>query len=330
MYEHNAFTTLRDITTGYILSRCLHVVAELGVADVLDETPRTAAELAPLVNAHPDSLARVLALLAAHGIFEMQGDHFCHSPASRLLISDHPESVRTFALGFGDTLHWKIYERLDYTIRTGKPALKQLAPEGQWARLAANPEESEQFDRAMAQKAQSQAPAVLAAYDFSHFGVVADIGGGLGHMVRAIVESIPTVQGIVFDLPHVIRHADRGSSGRLLLQAGDFFADALPASDAYLLMEIIHDWGDEEALAILKAVRRAAPSHARLLIIDVLIPNDPGPDWSKVVDIHMMVMLGGRKRSVEQYATLLDAAGFTLQRVIETDADVTILEAVPT
>ena len=127
MYESSAFGTLRHITTGYILSRCLHVVADLGVADVLDETPRTATELAALVGAHPSSLERVLALLATHGVFAMQGERFCHSPASRLLISDHPHTVRSFIRGFGAPLDWQTYALLDYTVRTGKPALEQVA-----------------------------------------------------------------------------------------------------------------------------------------------------------------------------------------------------------
>jgi hypothetical protein len=147
--------------------------------------------------------------------------------------------------------------------------------------------------------------------------------------VRAIVESTPGVRGILFDLPHVIEQADPGVSGRLVLQAGDFLSDALPACDAYLLMEVIHDWDDAQATAILRAVRNAAPPHARLLLIETLIPPLPAPDWPWVVDVHMMTMLGGIQRTVGQYETLLNAGGFALQRVIDTGADISILEAVP-
>jgi hypothetical protein len=329
MYEYNAFATLRQITSGYILSRCLHVVADFGVADVLDETPRTAAELAALVDAHPGNLGRVMALLATHGVFAMQGDRFCHSPASRLLISDHPHTVRAFVRGFGSPLDWQTYALLDYTVRTGKPALEKVAPEGQWAYRAGNAEENALFNAAMAEKARAQIAGILAVYDFSALDTVADLGGGLGHLVRAIVESTPGVQGILFDLPHVIEQADPGPSGRLMLQAGDFFADALPACDAYLLMEVIHDWDDPQATAILQAVRKAAPPRARLLLIETLLPDQPAPDWPWVVDVHMMTMLGGIQRTVGQYEILLNAGGFALQRVIDTGADISILEAVP-
>ncbi len=330
MYTSDAFATLRQIATGHILSRCLHVVTELGVADVLDETPRTASELAALVDAHPLSLKRTLTLLTAHGVFAVQGEHFCHSPASRLLISDYPHTVRSFVRGFGMPLDWQTYGLLDYTVRTGRPALEKVAPAGKWAHHAGSGEENDLFNAAMAEKARAQVAGILAVYDFSPFQTVVDLGGGLGHLVRAIVESTPGVHGILFDLPHVIEQAEPQRPARLTLQAGDFFADALPACDAYLLMEVIHDWDDAEAAAILQAVRRAAPPHARLLLIETLLPPQPAPeDWPWVLDVHMMTMLGGIQRTRSQYEALLNAAGFALQREIDTGAGIAILEAVP-
>jgi hypothetical protein len=328
MHEPNAVATLQQITGGYILSRCLHILADLGVADVLDETPRTAAELAALVDVHPGSLGRVMSLLSAHGVFAVQGDRFGHSPASRLLISDHPQSMRTLVQLFGGPMSWEAYGLLDHTVRTGQPALEKVVPEGMWAYRAAHPEESEIFDAAMAAKARAHVTGILAAYDFSSFGVVGDIGGGLGHLVQAIIAATPDTQGILFDLPHVVEKAKRVPLGRLSLQAGDFFASELPSCDAYLLMEIIHDWDDQQAIAILKAVRRAAPPQAKLLLIEQIVPDDPGPNWSKVLDIHMMTMLGGSQRTRRQYEALLDQTGFALQREIDTGAGISMLEAV--
>ena len=129
MVETNPFATLQQITSGYILSRCLHVVADLGVADALDETPRTATELASLVDAHPDALRRMMSLLSAHGVFEAQGDRFSHSPASRLLLKDHPQSMRPFVQVFGIPLQWQTYGALEHTLRTGKPATEAVIPE---------------------------------------------------------------------------------------------------------------------------------------------------------------------------------------------------------
>ena len=329
MTDTNPLATLQQITGGYILSRCLHVIADLGVADVLDEAPRSAAELAALVAAHPDNLERVMTLLSAHGVFEVQGERFCHSPASRLLCSEHPQSLRAFVQMFGLPILWEAYGVLDYSLRTGQPAMEKVSPAGWWGHFAEHPQQSDIFNAAMANKSQAQVAGVIASYDFSDFGVVGDIGGGLGHLLQAVIASTRTTQGVLFELPHVIEKANGVSSERLRLQAGDFFSDALPVCDAYVLMEIIHDWSDKEATAILEAVQRVAPPEAKLLLIETIIPNAPGPDWSKVLDIVMMALLGGLQRTRQQYEALLNKTGFVFQREIDTGAGISIIEAVP-
>ena len=323
--ESNPFDRLQQMAAGYCLPRCLHVVADLGVADALDETPRTAADLGASVGAHPDALGRVLRLLAAHGVFEMQGDMFRHSPASRLLRTDHPQSMRAFAQMNGLPVFWATYEALEHSVRTGLPAASKVFPEGFWAYFAQHPEEGRVFNAAMAARAQGVVAGILASYDFSRFERIGDIGGGSGHLLRAIIDASPNTEGVLFDLPHVIEGADVASE-RLTLQGGDFFRDTLPSCDAYLLMEIIHDWADEESVAILQAVQRAAPSHAKVLLIERLVPDDPGPDWSKMLDIHMLALFGGRQRTRQEYEALLTKSGFVLLRDIDTRAGISILE----
>ena len=181
----------------------------------------------------------------------------------------------------------------------------------------------------MVAKAHGQVAAIVAAYDFTGIGTLADIGGGSGHLLRAVLDAVPDATGVVFDLPPVVADAAPIASARLTLQGGDFFRDALPVCDAYVLMEMIHDWPDAESLAILQAVRRAAPPHAKLLLIEQLIADDAGPDWAKVLDIHMLVLHGGRQRTRQEYQTLLEQAGFRLARQIDTGAGIAILEAVP-
>jgi hypothetical protein len=329
MEQSTPFATLQLIARGYSLSRCLHVIADLGVADRLDETPRSAAELASAVGAHPDALGRILHLLSAHGVFIAQGETFRHSSASRLLRSDHPQSLRAFVRFLGLPQTWATYEALEHTVRTGRPATEQVLPGGSWAYYADHPEAASIYNAAMAGRAHGRVAGVLAAYDFSGFERIGDIGGGFGHLLRAVLATTPMAKGVLFDLPHAIADAENLASERLVFQAGDFFHDALPVCDAYLVMEIIHDWGDDEAITILEAIRRAAPSHARLLLIETLIPDDPGPHWAKMLDIQMLTILGGRQRTQQEYETLLDRAGFSFQRAIETGADTTILEAVP-
>ncbi|MBA3869225.1 MAG: SAM-dependent methyltransferase [Anaerolineae bacterium] len=328
MPEVNPFATVRQLAAGYIVPRCLHVIANLGVADVLDETPRTAAELAESVGAHPDALWRILRVLSTYGLFALQGDQFSHTPASRLLRSDHPQSMRSFVRMFASPLYWNAYGELEYTAQTERPATDKSTPNGFWNYLESHPDEGTIFDEAMVTKSRAAAAAIASSYDFSGFEVVGDIGGGLGQVLRAIMNASPNSKGVLFDLAHVLEKAKYIPSERITFQAGDFFSDTFPTCDAYLLMDVIHDWGDEAAMAILKAVRRAAPAHAKLLVIELVFPDDPGPDWAKVLDVNMLALFGGRQRTLSEYRALLESAGFSLQRKIDTRAEHSILEAV--
>ncbi len=325
--ETSPLVTLQLIAGGYCLSRGLHAVAGIGVADALGETPRTAADLAGSVDANPEALGRVLRLLAAHGVFEMRGETFRHSPASRLLRTDHPQSMRAFAQMFGLPVFWATFEAMEHSVRTGLPAATEVFPEGFWTYLAQRPEERRVFNAAMSAKAQGAIAGILASYDFSGFDLIGDIGGGRGHLLRAILEASPNARGVLFELPQVVEEVADVASERLTLQAGDFFRDDLPTCDAYLLMEVIHDCGDDESVAILEAVRRASPPHAKLLVIETIVPGDPGPDWSKMLDIHMLTLLGGRQRTQQEYEALLAQSGFRFQREIGTGAGISILEA---
>jgi len=234
MTEPNPFSTLQQIAGGYCLSRCLHVVADLGVADVLDdEAPKTAADLAKAVGAHPDALGRVLRLLSSHGVFESQSGMFGHSPASRLLRTDHPQSMRAFARMFGLPITWAAYGSLEHSVRTGLPAADEVLTGGFWAYFKKHPEASGIFNGAMAAKAHGQVAGVLAIYDFSGFGLIGDIGGGRGHLLRSVLDSAPKAKGVLFDLPHVLKEAAGLASERLTLQAGDFLR--MPSRSATLI-----------------------------------------------------------------------------------------------
>lgn len=317
---------LQQLAGGYCVARCLHVVAELGVADALGEQPTDAGTLATAVGAHREALGRVLRLLAAHGVFELRQGRFRHTAASRLLREDHPDSLRSLVRLFGIPAFWDAYGVLGHSVRTGGPATELLHPEGFWNWLAHTPEAATIFDAAMAAKARAQVAAVLAAYDFSGFALIGDIGGGGGHLLRAVLQANPEAKGILFDLPDVVSKFE--PAPRMACQGGDLFNDPLPSCDAYLLMEVVHDWDDDQALAILKGVRRAAPPAGKLLLIEAVIPDVAGPDSARMLDIHMLALLGGRQRTTDEYAYLLRGAGFGLVRTVETRGGVSILEAV--
>jgi hypothetical protein len=244
-----------------------------------------------------------------------------------MLRGDHPRSMRDYVRMFGLAPFWATFGELEHSVRTGLPAGEKVTPGGLWAYFAQHPDASAIFNATMVTKAQTQIAGVLAAYDFSGFEVIGDIGGGRGHLLSALLERVPTARGVLFDLPHVVEDAAGATSPRLTRQAGDFFKDSLPVCDAYLVMEVIHDWNDAESVSILKAIRRAAPSHAKLLLIEEMVPDDPGPAWPKMLDIHMLALIGGKQRTRREYEALFDEAGFSFKREIDTGAGISILEA---
>jgi len=325
MSEPQPHEIIWNLTSAYVSSRCLHVVAELGVADQITDEPLTAAELAAGCDVDPAALGRVLQLLAAHGIFERAGDRFGHTAASQLLRSDHPMSMRAFPRAMGLPLFWKAFGNLEHSVRTAAPALETVEAAGAWAYFQDHPSEAQVFGEAMTAKAGADIGAVLGAYDFSRFNTIADIGGGRGHLLVALLDAVSSGQGILFDLPEVINNLTI-KHDRLTALAGDFFADPLPPADVYLLMEVLHDWTDEKCRAILGGIRRAAPPGAKLLIIENILSDYQPDPRGHILDVIMMANTGGRERTQRQLADLLDSSGVHGVTVIETAGPMRIVE----
>lgn len=325
MTEQQPHEILWTLTSAVVPSKCLHLVAELGVADEIRDEPVTVADLASRCGANPDALDRVLRLLAAHGIFEHRPEGYAHSEASRLLRSDHPMSMRAFSRMMGLPVFAATFNALEHSVRTGSPAVELVASKGLWPYLQEHPDEAEVFGQAMTAKAAADVSAIHAAYDFSRFGTIADIGGGRGHLLRAVLDAVPSAQGILFDLPEVIGSLDVDEE-RLTPQAGDFFVDPLPTADAYVLMEVIHDWADTECVTILSAIRRAVAPGATVLVIEDVLPDQQADPRSQTLDVIMLSVTGGRERTVSQLGGLFDDAGFRLAGVTETAGAMRIVE----
>jgi hypothetical protein len=332
--EVEADLLLKQLLEAAVVARCIADVASMGVADALGDRSELSGDLAQRVGAHPDALRRVLRLLAAHGIFlEESAGRFAHTDPSRLLRSDHPRSLRASFRSVAD-MSWKILGELPTTLRTGRPATAALAPGGFFEYLTSHPDEAQVFDELMTSKAHADISALMPAYDFSKFNLIVDVGGGRGHLVKAILAAAPNSRGVLFDLPHAVGRVTVLPSDRLAVQTGDFFKDALPRGDAYLLMNVIHDWPDSEAVSILKAVRHAAQRDAKLLLIEVVVPNQIEPDSRDAcralnLDVVMLAWSGGRERTVFEYGALLRQGGFRLDRVIPTGSDMSVIECSP-
>ncbi len=307
---------LQQLAAGHYVARCLHVVAKSQIADLIGDRPTTAAAIAAKAKVDADALERVLRLLAMHGVFRRERDGWAHTPASDFLRSDHPFSMRAMACMMGDPVNWKSLEILDHSLKTGQAAVEKVHPKGIWGYYADHPEDGRQFDAAMTAKSQGDIGLLVAAIDMEGVETIADIAGGRGHFLRAILDAHKKVSGILFDQPDVVANA--GDHPRMQRVSGDFFKSRMPVADLYLMTHIIHDWADAESIAILKNLRAAAPAHARLVVYELELPEGPEPHPAKVLDIIMLAITGGRERTPTEYAKLFRAAGWKDAGVVRT------------
>jgi hypothetical protein len=323
----------------YILSlmipQAIHVAAKLGIADIVAKAPATTDALAVATQSNAPSLSRLLRFLASVGIFsEDSSGRFRQTPLSDALRTDHPQSVRGAAIAFGSAFLWNAFGELSTTIATGEPAFKHVFGTSFFEYLAAHPEDAAIFNAAMTSVSSVELPLVIAAYDFSCFERIVDVGGGQGALLHGILSANPKLRGVLFDLPSVVAGAASLRSGsiaeRCEIVGGDFFQAVPGGADAYLMRVVIHDWNDEDALKILKNCRRAVPAHGKLLLVESVLKPPNQPDPGRFNDLTMLVVApGGRERSETEFTELLREAGFSLTRVLPATGLTSIIEACP-
>ncbi len=328
MNERHPAETVLLLSTAYWASRCLHLVAEHGVADALGDKPATAAELAAKTGTNADALHRVLRSLTNHGIFTLEDGRFSHNAASRLLRSSEPASMRSLARMMGVDFHWDMYRELGHSLKTGESAASVAIPGGLFEHLRLHPEDGRIFNEAMVGKSFGQIGPVLRAYDFSGFNTIGDIGGGMGHLLVAILNNVPAAKGVLFELPEVIAQAKATPHSRISYVGGDFFKDPIPSCNLYVMMTVIHDWSDEDSIAILANIRKNAPAGAKLLLVEAIIDESATESFAIDMDIEMLVFAGGRERTEPQWRRLLGQAGFTLERATPLGGISGLVEAV--
>ncbi|MEU6079084.1 methyltransferase [Streptomyces sp. NPDC047108] len=308
------------LTDGKRISRVLHVLAELGIADELAAGPLQVPELAARTGTHADSLGRVLRVSAAFGVFEEQEDgRYALTDLSQALRSDVPGSQRDMVLYNGTEMLWRSYGSLMHTVRTGRPAFEEAYGHGFFEHLEEDPEAGALFDRAMTGMSRATARMLLDGYDFGRFARIADVGGGRGFFLSEVLARHPETRGTLVDRPAVVEEApklfgDAGVADRVRVVPGDFFQELPKGHDAYVLKAVLHDWDDERAAAILGRIHEALENspEGRLLICEFLVGPANQWDRGKLLDLDMLVRFGGRERSEDQWRALLATAGFEL------------------
>jgi hypothetical protein len=324
-----------QLLTGAWITQLVAAIARLRVPDELARSqPQSIDELARAVSANPGALGRAMRTLASIDVFkQVDGDRYALTPIGERLRSGTRDSMRDILIAETDEVHLRSWQHVTDAIRTGKPQPKEVLGEDAFEYYVARADEGAQFGRAMENVSVMVAHGVLQTYDFSRARTIVDIGGGNGSFLRAVLKRHPQAGGIVFDLPYIEGpakeniHAD-GLTGRARFESGDFFK-AVPAGDTYLLKLVLHDWTDQECRRILSNCRKAIAADGRLLIVEALIPENNAPGLAQLMDINMLVMTGGRERTVKEYEKLAADSGFKVSRVVDTGTPLAIVETVP-
>ena len=288
----------------------------------------TAEALATAARVNTDALHRMLRLLAAAGIFEARGASWAHTELSRTIRSDHPRSIRPYIRMVGGRRYWFAVGEMPHALSTGRPVVEKFVPGGTWAYFRDHPETARGFDAAMEARASEEIAALLTAFDFTRYGVIADIGGGRGQILIAVLAAAPSTKGILFDLPAVV--AGLAPQPRLSVQGGDFLTDPLPAADAYIVGHVLHNWADGEAAVLLRSIRRAATADAEVLVLESILPDGPEPHPAVVQDLVQLMFTGGRERTRDEYEGLLAAEGFRLERIVPISCATSVIVGVTT
>jgi len=327
---------LRLATGGYVVANAIFAAARLDVASALVEGPKSSEDIASKLGLDAFALRRLLRALATAGVFEQLSDgRFALTPLSQLLVDDGPRSMRTLLSGGNAKWHHALWGELTELVRTGQPIAPRILGQSVYEYLEAHPEDGADFNKAKIGFSERLTRAVLDVYDFSSFSstsTVVDIGAGLGHFLDALLVRAPAARGILFDLPKATEQAaarleNSALRPRIEIVAGDFFKDVPAGGDAYVLMNILHNWDDDSCVRILQSCRRVMKPGVPLLVIEMILPEIANDHFGLLLDVEMMVLFGGgRERTAAEFGSLYEKAGFRLSRILPTGASSSIIE----
>ncbi len=315
------YMALLDRFMGAAHTALVDVAARSRLADHLKDGPLDAGELARRSEADADTLERVLRALVSIGVFDRLPDgRFANNHVSRGLITGAEHSARGFVRFFGARPIASVWQELPASVRDGKSGFNRVHGHSVWDHLTSDQDLREAFVEGMSAMTEVVAPAIAAAYPFDEVKTVCDVGGGVGIVLAAILAQHPHLRGVLFDSESMLGEArafleQRGVADRVTLVAGSFFATVPPGCDAYLIKTVLHNWGDEDALRILRNCRAAMEPGQRLLIPDFLDEGEPFSTLVPFMDLAgLMVFGGGRERSPRVLAGLLAQTGFRFGR----------------
>jgi hypothetical protein len=324
---------LMEIASSGWRPRALGVVARLGIADLMASGPRDVADLAREAEVNEDALHRVLRALAHDGIFDMPAPRrFGLTSLSEPLRSDHASSMRHVVMMMDAGYRHESWSRIDESVKTGEPVFRKIHGRDLWSYFEDHPQDGRVFHRAMAEITRTVAPLCAAAYDFGRFTSIVDLGGGDGELIACLLKAHPSLRGVILDFeasmaeaPEVLRRA--GVEDRCRLEVGNMFEGVPAGHDAYLMKNIVHGFADAELTPLFALLRQAMKAGTKLVLLEMLVPDEPGGVHPSFLDLEMLVGSGGRERSQGEYAALLAKNGFALEEVARTPSPIAVIVA---
>lgn len=324
---------LFQMASAYWLSQAIYTAAKLGIADVLGDGSKSAEEIARAVDADEDSLRRLMRVLCMFNVCQpTESQQFKLTTLGRALQSGVAGSLRSMVLTLGE-LHYKAWGHLCESVQTGRPGFQSAFGRQMFDFLEEHSTAGPIFNLAMSDFSAFVAPALLLSYDFSGIKSLIDVGGGCGKLLTRILEVYPDLQGVVVDLPGVIEEANQRIQAntcrdRCAAISGNFLSSLPRGGDLYLLSGVIHDWDDERAERILQNCRNAMRLGGKVLVVECIMPDGDEPSFSKLLDLNMMVMTGGRERTEREFRGLFDNSGLKVTKIFSTLCPLRIIEAV--
>ncbi|MBI1381992.1 MAG: methyltransferase domain-containing protein [Planctomycetaceae bacterium] len=237
------------------------------------------------------------------------------TPLGRRLGRDELGPLAAF-LGAPD--QWDPWSRLAEGLQGGASPFERTFGVDLYTYLAEHPEAAKRYDAAIDVFTHKEAEALSRAYDFGGAKRVLDVGGGRGALLAALLERWPHLEGILFDLPHVV-DAARGALvdrfGSRVRADGGNFREALPTGcDHVLIKYVLHNWPDDTCIALLERARAAVAPGGHVLVIEAVAAPDGRLDTAAHLDLEMRVLTGGRERRKPELRRLFQAAGLSTVR----------------
>ena len=325
---------LLELASGFMATHAIYAVAKLGIADALVNGPLPAEDIATAVGADPDNTARLLRACAMFGVFTEHPDgRFDMTALAEPLRSETPNSMLPVILMLGDSQYQQPWCQLAQTVQTGVPGAETVLGKRMWEYLDDNPEFAATFNNAMSRLSALDWPTVEAAYDFTQFSTIVDLGGGHGQLLALMLAASPAAKGVLQEREAVVGQAEvhlrrAGVLDRCRIDTGSFFDTAPSDGDLYVMRRVIHDFDDEQAKAILTNIRRHMAMDSTLLLLESVVALGNTSHFAKTLDLEMMIFVGGRERTERQFGALLDLAGFRITRIIPTVSTISLVEAV--